>query len=71
MKDKQVAGILALFFGGLGVHKFYLGKVGLGFLYLLFFWTFIPTIVGWIEALIFFFMDEEKFDTQYNKNNKK
>jgi TM2 domain-containing membrane protein YozV len=36
LKNKVVAGLLAIFVGGLGIHKFYLGKVGQGILYLLF-----------------------------------
>lgn len=34
-KNKVVAFILCLFFGMLGVHYFYVGKVGMGILYLL------------------------------------
>lgn len=34
-KNKIVAFILCLFFGMFGVHYFYVGKVGMGFLYLL------------------------------------
>lgn len=30
MKDKTTAGILALLLGGIGAHKFYLGRTGLG-----------------------------------------
>ena len=41
---------LALFLGGLGAHKFYLGQIGLGVLYIVFCWTFIPSIVALIEA---------------------
>ena len=36
-RNKIVAGILAILLGGFGAHKFYLGKIGLGILYLLFF----------------------------------
>lgn len=32
-KSKWVAFVLCLFFGGLGVHKFYEGKIGMGILY--------------------------------------
>lgn len=35
MKSKFVAYLLWFFFGLLGIHRFYLGKVGSGILYLL------------------------------------
>lgn len=44
--------ILALFLGGLGIHKFWLGSVGVGILYLIFCWTFIPAIVAIIDACL-------------------
>ena len=47
-KSKTTAGLLALFLGGLGAHKFYLGKNALGVMYLLFCWTFLPAIFGFI-----------------------
>lgn len=50
--NKSVYVLLALFLGGVGAHKFYSGKTGLGLLYLLFGWTFIPMLIGVIEALI-------------------
>ena len=36
-KSRIAAALLAFFLGGFGVHKFYLGQVGLGILYLIFF----------------------------------
>ncbi|HEX2573335.1 MAG TPA: TM2 domain-containing protein, partial [Polyangia bacterium] len=42
MKDKNTAAILAFTLGGIGVHRFYLGQTGMGIVYLLFCWTFIP-----------------------------
>ena len=45
--------LLAIFLGGLGIHHFYLRRNSPGCLYLLFSWTGIPDILGWIEA---FFM---------------
>ena len=64
-KSKVAAGLLAIFLGGLGLHKFYLGNVGLGILYLLFCWTFIPTIVGFIEGIIYLVMDDQKWVEKY------
>ena len=36
-KDTSVAVLLAVFLGGVGAHHFYLGNIGLGIVYLLFF----------------------------------
>lgn len=44
--------IMALFLGGLGVHKFSTGRVGIGLIYLLFSLTGIPSIIGFIEGCI-------------------
>ncbi len=68
MKDKTTAGILAIFLGSLGVHKFYLNQVGLGVLYV-FLSTFtcgLFAIVGFIEGLILLLMDQHHFDLKYN-----
>lgn len=53
-KDRNVALLLTLFFGGFGVHHFYLSKTFLGILYLLFFWTLIPFFIAFFE--LFFIM---------------
>jgi TM2 domain-containing membrane protein YozV len=66
MKDKTSAGLLALFLGGLGGHKFYLGRPGIGLIYLLFCWTFIPAFVAFIEAIMLFAMSHEEFNAKYN-----
>ncbi len=68
MKNRTTAALLALFLGGIGAHKFYLRKTGVGILYLVFCWTFIPSIIAFIEAIIFFTMSDEKFDLVYNTN---
>jgi TM2 domain-containing membrane protein YozV len=67
-KSRIAAALLAFFLGGFGVHKFYLGSVGLGLLYLLFFWTFIPSIVAFIEFIIFLTMSDEAFAQKYGHN---
>ena len=51
-KNPTTAVLLALFLGGLGIHKFYMGQTGLGVLYLLFFWTYIPSVIALIEAFV-------------------
>ena len=66
MKSKLVAAMLALFLGGLGIHKFYLGKGGQGILYLLFCWSFIPAIIAFVEAIILLLMSDDVFDRRYN-----
>lgn len=49
-KDPTTALLLALLLGYVGGHKFYLGQVGLGVVYLLFCWTFVPGVIAFIEA---------------------
>lgn len=68
MKNKIVAGVLGILLGNLGIHKFYLGNIGLGILYILFSWTVIPGIVGFVEGLIYLFQSEEEFDAKHNHN---
>lgn len=51
-KNNTTAVLLALFLGGLGIHKFYLGETGMGILYLLFCWSGIPSIVAFFEAFV-------------------
>lgn len=59
--NKIIYIVLAIFFGGLGLHKFYAKNNGRGILYLLFFWTGIPEILGIIEGILTIFKpsDEE------------
>ncbi|SDJ28815.1 TM2 domain-containing protein [Proteiniclasticum ruminis] len=66
-KSKITAGILAIILGGIGVHKFYLGQTGKGILYLIFCWTYIPAIIGFIEGILYLTASDEKFYTKYVK----
>ena len=64
-KSRTTAALLALFLGGLGVHKFYLGEGGSGVIYLLFCWTLIPALAAFVEALVLFGMNDTTFATKY------
>ncbi len=65
-KSRTTALVICFFLGGLGGHKFYLGQVGLGFLYLIFCWTWIPSIIAFIEFIMMLCMSERDFDEKYN-----
>ncbi|MCB2292818.1 TM2 domain-containing protein [Clostridium algoriphilum] len=64
-KSKTTAGILAIIFGGLGVHKFYLGKIKTGIFYLIFCWTYIPEVIGIIEGITYLTSSDENFYDKY------
>lgn len=67
VKNKLAAGLLAIFLGTFGAHKFYLGKPVQGIIYLLFCWTYIPGIIGFIEGIVYLASNEEKFHYKYDK----
>lgn len=66
-KSRITAAVLAFFLGGIGVHKFYLGQIGLGFVYLIFFWTFVPAIIAFIEFILYLTMTDEVFNQKYGQ----
>ncbi len=66
-RNKNVAGALAMVFGAFGVHRFYMGQWW-GVLYLLTFWTLIPSIVSFVEAIVFWCSDLKKWDDKYNES---
>ncbi len=65
-KDKVLAGVLAFFVGGLGIHRFYLGQWW-GIFYLLFWGTLIPSIISVIEAIVFWATSRESWDRKYGQ----
>ena len=73
-KSKVAAGILALLLGGLGVHKFYLGRVGAGIVHIILSITIIGIPVNWviclIEAIIYFTKSDMEFHQTYVVNRK-
>lgn len=69
MRNKNAAGLFAIFLGWAGVHRFYLGQVGLGILYV--FLTIISlgvisSIISIIDAIVLFSMGDQQFDQKYN-----
>lgn len=83
-KNKTVAGLLAIFVGGFGIHKFYLGFTGPGLVYLLTntigwvitFWLMgIPNMIlgvmTLIEGIIYLTRTDEDFEQTYVVGKKK
>ena len=64
-RSRIVAALLGIFLGGLGVHKFYLGKIAQRIIYLIFFWTLIPALVGFIEGIWYLTMSDGDFQQRY------
>ena len=73
-KSRVAAGLLAIFLGALGIHKFYLGYTGPGIILLLitcFGWMlfFVPNVVigiiVLIEGIIYLTKSDEKFEQIY------
>jgi TM2 domain-containing membrane protein YozV len=66
VKDKQTAGLLAIFLGTLGVHKFYLGQNKYGILFLLLIILFpLGMIISVIQGIIWLTQSDEKFNENH------
>ena len=77
-KNKTAAGLLAIFLGGLGIHKFYLGYTGPGLIYLLtntiglaVTWVLLFTpnialgVIALVEGIIYLTKTDEEFEQTY------
>jgi TM2 domain-containing membrane protein YozV len=64
-KSKLVASLIAIFLGGLGIHKFYLGDNTQGVIYLILCWTFIPAIIGLIEGILWLTQSNDAWLAKY------
>lgn len=75
-KSKIAAGLLGIFLGALGIHKFYLGYTKAGVIMLLVsLLTFgvgatIMEIIGLVEGIIYITKSDQDFDAQYVLNEK-
>ena len=59
-KSRLVALLLVLFFGGIGVHRFYAGKIGTGILWILTFGCFgIGVLIDTIMIICGTFTDKD------------
>ena len=73
MKNKTVAGLLALFGGAIGLHKFYTNDPGAGIFYIIItmftagFFLPVGALLGLLDAVRFFTMSDQAFDGKYNK----
>ena len=83
-KDKTTAGLFAIFLGGLGIHKFYLGYTGPGLVFLLtntigftvsWLLLFTPNlllyVIAVVEGIIYLTKSEEEFQQTYVIQTKK
>lgn len=65
-KKRSLACALAIAGGWCGVHKFYLGEQVAGWIYLFWFWTLVPLLLSFYEALILSQMSLVTFNMTYN-----
>lgn len=63
VSTRKMAIILAIFLGWLGAHRFYLGQIGWGIIYLIILWVFAPlvVIISLIDAIRYAFMSDDEF----------
>lgn len=78
-KSKVAAGLLAIFLGGLGIHKFYIGYTGPGIILLLcgtigWFIFLVPGAIAWIvgliEGIIYLTKSDDQFEQEYALSRK-
>lgn len=61
-RSRVTAALLAIFLGGFGAHKFYMGNARSGVIYLLLLLTLIPTLISIVEGFIYLRDSDENFE---------
>lgn len=79
-RSKVAAGLLGIFLGGLGIHKFYLGYATPGIIMLLAtliggvltlgITSWVMCIIGFIEGIIYLTKSDQQFEEEYVINAK-
>ncbi|KPZ67547.1 MULTISPECIES: TM2 domain-containing protein [Shewanella] len=67
IKNQKLAILFGFVLGGFGLHKFYLGQHLKGSVYLLFCWTLVPMVVGWVDAIRTLKMSPFNFQQRYSR----
>ncbi len=76
MKDRVAAGLLGIFLGSLGIHKFYLGYTKEGVIMLLVslltcgVGAAVMSIIGLIEGIVYLTKSDDEFQEFYVQNYK-
>jgi TM2 domain-containing membrane protein YozV len=58
--------LLTIFLGGIGIHKFYLGRPTAGVWYLATCWTLVPFLLSILDFLFLLALSKERFNQKYN-----
>jgi len=56
---------IAVLGGVFGLQEFYMNRIGLGIAAVLFWWTCVPAVVAFIEALVWLFRGEDEFNKKF------
>ena len=68
--SQVAAGLCNIFLGWLGVGHFIVGQPGRGVLDILFCWTGIPEIIGFIEGIVWLAMSPERWEAKFGVGNR-